>query len=111
MTGAIVELAEHLGIVSCPTELASNFERCVAPSHCRQRAAEPATRPPSPPAPTSLSSTGEAGDPAGKRDQFAELLTDLFVDDADVLAGLAAGSWAIAAADVFELRHANTQHR
>ena len=35
----------------------------------------------------------------------------LVVDDADVLTGLAAGSWAIAAADVFELRHANTQHR
>jgi hypothetical protein len=30
---------------------------------------------------------------------------------ADVLTGLAAGSWAIAAADVFERRHANTQQR
>jgi hypothetical protein len=35
----------------------------------------------------------------------------LVVDDADVLSGLAAGSCAIAAADVFELRPANTQHR
>jgi hypothetical protein len=38
-------------------------------------------------------------------------LVYLVVDDADVLKGLAAGSWAIAAADVFEHRHANTQHR
>jgi dienelactone hydrolase len=37
------------------------------------------------------------------------LIHEIFGLD-DVMRRLAAGSWAIAAADVFERRHANTQH-
>jgi dienelactone hydrolase len=38
------------------------------------------------------------------------LIHEIFGLD-DVMRRLAAGSWAIAAADVFDRRHANTQHR